>query len=45
MRIDWILFADSADTLRALSCEIIHDAQPPVYPSDHYPVVAEFEVL
>ncbi len=44
MRIDWILFSDPTDTLRLISCEIIRDAQPPVYPSDHYPVVAEFEV-
>lgn len=44
MRIDWILFAAPANKLRPISCEIIRDAQPPVYPSDHYPVVAEFEV-
>lgn len=45
MRFDWILFSGSADRLRPLSCEIVRDAEPPVYPSDHYPVVAEFEVL
>jgi endonuclease/exonuclease/phosphatase family metal-dependent hydrolase len=44
-RIDWILMRDGASaTLRARSCEIARDAQPPVYPSDHYPVVAELEV-
>jgi len=43
-RFDWILFADPTERLHPLSCEIIRDAQPPVYPSDHYPVVAEFEV-
>ena len=43
-RLDWILFAGSSEVLRPLSCDIIRDAQPPVYPSDHYPVVAEFEV-
>jgi endonuclease/exonuclease/phosphatase family metal-dependent hydrolase len=45
MRYDWILFADPSRTLRPISCEIIRDAQPPLYPSDHYPVVAEFEVV
>lgn len=43
-RLDWILFAGSSRFLLPLSCEIIRDAQPPVYPSDHYPVVADFEV-
>lgn len=44
MRFDWILYSDPARILHPLSCEIIRDAQPPVYPSDHYPVMAEFEV-
>ncbi|MGH2479189.1 MAG: endonuclease/exonuclease/phosphatase family protein [Ktedonobacteraceae bacterium] len=44
MRFDWILYADPAHNLYPLSCEIIRDGQPPVYPSDHYPVMAEFEV-
>ncbi len=44
MRFDWILYGDATGALQPLSCEIIRDAQPPVYPSDHYPVVAEFEV-
>jgi endonuclease/exonuclease/phosphatase family metal-dependent hydrolase len=40
-RIDWILFRDSTHHLKTNSCTIIHDAQPPLYPSDHYPVLAE----
>jgi endonuclease/exonuclease/phosphatase family metal-dependent hydrolase len=44
MRFDWILFADPSGTLRPISCETIRDAQPPLYPSDHYPVMAEFEL-
>jgi endonuclease/exonuclease/phosphatase family metal-dependent hydrolase len=36
-RIDWIL----ADGLRAVSHTIVLDAEPPLYPSDHYPVLAE----
>jgi endonuclease/exonuclease/phosphatase family metal-dependent hydrolase len=44
-RIDWVLLRDGAATrLRAASCEIVRDAQPPVYPSDHYPVVAQIAV-
>lgn len=44
-RFDWILFGGPSAFLRPLSCDIVRDAQPPMYPSDHYPVVAEFEVL
>ncbi len=44
-RIDWILLRDGGSTmLRARSCDIVRDARPPVYPSDHYPVVAEIEL-
>ncbi|HEX4713361.1 MAG TPA: endonuclease/exonuclease/phosphatase family protein [Ktedonobacteraceae bacterium] len=45
MRYDWILFASPSGALRPISCDIIRDAQPPLYPSDHYPVAAEFEVV
>lgn len=44
MRFDWILLRDAEKRFRPVSCEIIRDAQPPLYPSDHYPVVADFEV-
>jgi endonuclease/exonuclease/phosphatase family metal-dependent hydrolase len=44
-RIDWIMLRDGdATKLRAERCEIVRDAQPPVYPSDHFPVVAEVTV-
>jgi endonuclease/exonuclease/phosphatase family metal-dependent hydrolase len=44
-RIDWILVRDGAGTrVSLLSCEIVRDAAPPLYPSDHYPVVAELDV-
>ncbi|MFZ4814724.1 MAG: endonuclease/exonuclease/phosphatase family protein [Phototrophicaceae bacterium] len=36
LRIDWILERG----LKVEAFEIIRDAQPPVYPSDHYPVLA-----
>ncbi|MBO0777835.1 MAG: endonuclease/exonuclease/phosphatase family protein [Ktedonobacteraceae bacterium] len=40
-RIDWILFKDRQDQLSLSACTIIRDAEPPLYPSDHYPVLAE----
>jgi endonuclease/exonuclease/phosphatase family metal-dependent hydrolase len=40
-RIDRILTRAGASQVHAESCEIIRDAAPPVYPSDHYPVLAE----
>jgi endonuclease/exonuclease/phosphatase family metal-dependent hydrolase len=44
-RIDWILLRDAPGrrwTVR--SCEVVRDAEPPVYPSDHYPVVARLSL-
>lgn len=44
LRIDWILSRDQVGQLRPEQCEIVRDARPPLYPSDHYPVVTEFTV-
>lgn len=49
-RIDWILLRDNPGAdgggrrWRVRSCEAVRDAEPPVYPSDHYPVVAELSL-
>lgn len=43
-RIDWILTLDGAQSFETASCEIILDEQPPLYPSDHYPVVADLRL-
>ena len=40
LRIDWILTKDGRFSWQTHSCDIIRDAQPPHYPSDHYPVLA-----
>jgi len=41
-RIDWLLSRDgSRASIDVASCEIIRDGGPVVYPSDHYPVVAD----
>lgn len=42
-RIDWVLVRDAAHmfSLAETHCQIVRDAAPPVYPSDHYPVVAD----
>lgn len=40
-RVDWVL----ALKLRTTSSMIVHDAEPPLYPSDHYPMISEVQVL
>lgn len=43
-RIDWVLLKDSAGRLRVLSHQILHDHDDSgLYPSDHYPILAEFD--
>jgi endonuclease/exonuclease/phosphatase family metal-dependent hydrolase len=45
MRIDWILLRNHREGgLRPVASEIVRDAQPPLYPSDHYPVWTDFAV-
>jgi endonuclease/exonuclease/phosphatase family metal-dependent hydrolase len=44
LRIDWILTKDGARTFKALDCRVLTDEAQPVYPSDHYPVLAELEL-
>ncbi len=44
-RVDWILTRDGMQRLQTSSCTIVRDATPPLYPSDHYPVVSEVVVL
>jgi endonuclease/exonuclease/phosphatase family metal-dependent hydrolase len=45
-RIDWVLLRDGAGGAqwRVGVCEVIRDGAPPVYPSDHYPVLVELEI-
>jgi endonuclease/exonuclease/phosphatase family metal-dependent hydrolase len=40
-RVDWILARDGAAPVRSVSSSIVREAEPPLYPSDHYPVVSE----
>jgi endonuclease/exonuclease/phosphatase family metal-dependent hydrolase len=40
-RIDWILLRDGVQRWQTRSCRLVREARPPLYPSDHYPVVAE----
>lgn len=40
-RIDWILIRNGARRLRVVDAGLVRDAEPPLYPSDHYPVVAD----
>lgn len=40
-RIDWVLVRDGASAgWEARSCGVARDCEPPLYPSDHYPVLA-----
>ncbi len=45
-RLDWILFRGTASqaTPTCTSCHVIRDAEPPVYPSDHYPILANLQI-
>jgi endonuclease/exonuclease/phosphatase family metal-dependent hydrolase len=45
-RIDWILSKDPKNRLRVRSHWIVHDADESsgLYPSDHYPILAEFSI-
>lgn len=44
LRIDWVLTLDGTHTFTAQACDIITDEAPPVYPSDHYPVLATLDL-
>ena len=45
-RVDWILTRESATRrIQATTCTIVRDAKPPIYPSDHWPVVTEMLLL
>ncbi len=43
-RIDWILILSGARSIRVQACEIVQLAAPPLYPSDHYPVMADLRI-
>lgn len=44
-RVDWILSHDGDRRVQVTSSSIARDAEPPLYPSDHYPVVTEFMLV
>jgi endonuclease/exonuclease/phosphatase family metal-dependent hydrolase len=44
LRIDWILTLDGVRRFEVDSCQIVFDEQPPLYPSDHYPVIADLRL-
>lgn len=42
LRIDWVLVRDGdAQALTTQAAAIVRDSDPPIYPSDHYPVLAD----
>ena len=44
VRMDWILTLDGAQKTTTRSCTIVRDNEHPLYPSDHYPVVADLQI-
>lgn len=40
-RVDWVMARSGRQEVQVTSCTIVRDAEPPIYVSDHYPVVAE----
>ena len=44
LRLDWILWKNGRFPLHATTCRIIRDEAPPIYPSDHYPIMAAFSL-
>ena len=43
-RIDWVLSRGDQDGLALRDAQIIRDAEGAVYPSDHYPVLTDFDM-
>lgn len=43
-RIDWILALPGARSVFAKSYAVVRKSNPPLYPSDHYPVIADIEI-
>ncbi len=43
-RIEWILALPGSRALSARSYAVVRTAAPPIYPSDHYPVVVDLEI-
>ena len=44
LQIDWVLLRGGAVRLVPATWHVIDDAAPPLYPSDHYPVLVELRV-
>lgn len=45
-RLDWVLLrGGSGVRWEVRSCSIVRDEEPPLYPSDHYPVVADLTLV
>ena len=44
LRIDWILALGGAQRVVTTSSDIVRDHDGPVYPSDHYPVIADLQI-
>ena len=43
-RVDWIMTRDGAQRLQTVASTILHDAHPPIYSSDHWPVITDLHM-
>jgi endonuclease/exonuclease/phosphatase family metal-dependent hydrolase len=43
-RVDWILTRDGTHRLQTVASTITHDAIPPIYPSDHWPIITDLSM-
>jgi hypothetical protein len=43
--VDWILTRDGNQRLQTVASSITHDGIPPLYPSDHWPVITELYLV
>jgi exonuclease III len=41
IRIDWILLRDGRLRWTVAACDLLYDAEPPLYSSDHFPLLAD----
>lgn len=41
LRIDWILTLNGEQQIQTQKYMVVHDASPPIFASDHYPIMAE----
>jgi endonuclease/exonuclease/phosphatase family metal-dependent hydrolase len=44
-RVDWILTLGGEHNVRTTASTILREGSPPIYPSDHYPILSEIQIV